>query len=374
MKYQSLSRYLRAFGRNGFRRTAGALALFLLLPAAAAAYTIVLRGGRRVEIPATFTVTKWTLTYEAAPGINVTLQMATIDIPATERANNEPPGALLRRAELSPKAAGAKVAQPRATRRELTRQDIENARAARARSEREYERRRAELGLPSLEETRRRAEEETRRLGELSRQAQAEEAQAESYWRARAGELRTEMAALDAQISYVRARLAETPEFPTSLGAYTFVSTVAPFPHSRFPVARFPVVTGSPGFMRGPNPGVPQAGFLAFGGIAAQGHVPLAPGLLHRPVGPRFTHRGFPHVGFPRGGFGRRGFPRHGRVAPGAALVGVPYGGYDYSGERANLVSRLHELEAARAGLQARWRQLEEDARRAGAPPGWLRE
>jgi hypothetical protein len=369
MKYQSLSRYLRAFGRNGFTRPAAALALCLLLPVAASAYTIVLRSGRRVEIPATFTVTKLTLTYEAAPGINVTLQMATIDIPATERANNEPAGALLRRAGQSPKADGVKVAQSRAPRRELTRQDLESARAARARSEQEYERRRVELGLPSLEETRRRAEEETRRLGELSRQAQAEEAQAESYWRSRASELRAEMAALDAQIGYVRARLAETPEYPTSLGSYTFVSTVAPFPHSRFPVARFPVVTGNPGFMRGVNPGVPQAGFMAFGGIAAQGHVPVAPGLLHRPIGP-----GFPHGGFPRRGFGRRGFPRHGRIAPGAALVGVPYNGYDYSGERANLVSRLHELEAARAGLQARWRQLEEDARRAGALPGWLRE
>src|SRR5829696_7732096 len=103
MKYQSLSRYLRTFGRNGFTRWATrlalALALALLLPVLASAYTVVLRGGRRVEIPATFTVTKWTLTYEAAPGINVTLQMATIDIPATERANNEPAGALLKRAE-----------------------------------------------------------------------------------------------------------------------------------------------------------------------------------------------------------------------------------------------------------------------------------
>jgi len=312
-----------------------------------------------------FTVTKWTLTYEAAPGINVTLQMATIDIPATERANNEPAGALLKRAERPAAAKGAAtLAQSRPPRRELTRQDIESARLARARSEQEYERRRVELGLPSKEETRRRTEEETRRLGELSRQVQADEAQAESYWRARSSELRTEMAALDAQLNYVRARLAETPDYATSLGSYTFVSNVGAFPHSRFPVARFPVVTGNPGFMRGINPGVPQAGFLAFGGIAAQGHVPINPGLLHRRIIPGLPHRGF----------GRRGFPRHGNVAPGAALVGVPYADYDYYGDRANLVSRLHELEATRAGLQARWRLLEEDARRAGALPGWLRE
>lgn len=367
MKYQALSRYLRAFGRNGFTRRAprlvSALALAVLLPVMASAYTVVLRGGRRVEIPATFTVTKWTLTYEAAPGINVTLQMATIDIPATERANNEPAGALLRRASRPATSATgtANLAQSRRPRRELTRQDIESARLARARSEQEYERRRVELGLPSLEETRRRAEEETRRLGEMSRQAQADEAQAESYWRARARELRTEMAALDAQINYVRARLAEMPAFVPTLWGYGGVTGGVPF--SVTPAVRFPIVTGNPGFMRGIKPGVPQAGFLAFGGIAAQGHVPVNPGLLRGPIRPAVPHRGF----------GRRGFPRHGNIAPAAPLFGVPYAD-DYYGERANLVPRLHELEAARAGFQARWRLLEEDARRAGAPPGWLRE
>ncbi|HKQ54200.1 MAG TPA: hypothetical protein VJT74_17620 [Pyrinomonadaceae bacterium] len=328
-----------------------AAALALLLPVMAAAYTVVLRGGRRVEIPENFTVTKLTLTYEAAPGINVTLQMATIDIAATERANNEPPGALLRRADRPPdRPAAATTSKPKTARRELTSQDIENARAARAKSEQDYERRRVELGLPSLEETRRRTEEETRQLAEFSRQAAAEEAQAESYWRARSTELRTEMAALDAQINYVRARLAETPDYPTSIGSYAFITNGATFPHSRFPTTRFPVVTGNPGFMRGVNPGAQTTGFLAFGGGATQGRVLINPG-------------------FPQRGFGRRGFPRHG-----AALVGVPYGGYDYYSDRANLVSRLHELEAAHAALQARRRLLEEDARRAGALPGWLRD
>ncbi len=360
MKYLSFRRYVRVSGRNGFTRALVAAALALLLPVMAAAYTVVLRGGRRVEIPETFTVTKWTLTYEAAPGINVTLQMATIDIAATERANNESPGALLRRADrpATTTTGQASPSRSKTQRRELTSQDIANARAARARSEQDYERRRVELGLPSLEETRRRTEEETKRLGEMSRQATAEEAQAESYWRARSSDLRAEMAALDAQINYVRARLAETPE----IGSYAFITSVGSFPHSGFPTTRFPVVTGNPGFMRGGNPGVPQTGFLAFGGIAAQGHVPINPGLLHRPIRPGLPHRGF----------GRRGFPRHGIGVPAAPFFGVPYAD-DYYGDRANLISRLHEFEAARAALQARWRLLEEDARRAGAPPGWLR-
>jgi hypothetical protein len=353
--YKALRGYLRGFSRNGFTgraaRLISAAALALLLPVMACAYTVVLRSGRRIEIPASFTVTKWTLTYEAAPGINITLQMATIDVPATERANNEPPGALLKRAQQQ--AANPSAAQARAPRRELTKQDIERARRERAKSERDYERRRVELGLPSLEETRRRTEEETKRLGEMTRQAQAEEAQAEAYWRARSTQLRTEIAALDAQINYVRARLAEIPDYG-AVGAYGFITNVVPFFPRHRPVTRFPVVTGHPGFMRGNRPGAQLTGFLAFGGGATQGQVRL--------------NRGFPHRGF-----GRRGIFAPGIIAPVLPVFGAPYSDYDYAGERANLVNSLHELEAARAGLQARWRLLEEEARRAGALPGWLR-
>lgn len=56
---------------------------------------------------------------------------------------------------------------------------------------------------------------------------------------------------------------------------------------------------------------------------------------------------------------------------------GVPIGSitqpFDLS-ERNMLVTRFNELAAARAGLSARWRELEDEARRAGAPPGWLRK
>src|ERR1041384_3311291 len=77
------------------------LAVFAFLFAyaiAASAYTVVMRGGKRIEIPSTFSVTNSTLTYEVSPGIQVTLATAAIDIPATEKANNELPGSFLRRA------------------------------------------------------------------------------------------------------------------------------------------------------------------------------------------------------------------------------------------------------------------------------------
>jgi hypothetical protein len=352
---KALNGYLRGLSRNGFTLRAGRLVcaalLAMLLPLVASAYTVVLRSGRRIEIPASFTVTKLTLTYESAPGINITLLMSTIDVQATERANREPAGALLKRAE-QPSTINMAAKQARPPRRELTKQDIERGREARAKSEQEYERRRIELGLPSLEETRRRTEDETKRMSEQARLSRIEESQAESYWRTRSTQLRTEIASLDARITYVRARLAEIPDYP-AIGTYGFVTGVAPGFPSRHPRVRFPVVTGHPGFMRGNSTNTQGAGFLAFGG-ATQAQIQLYTGLASR-------------------GFGRRGHLAQGIVVPSGTYFGAPYSNYDYSYERTSLVSRLHELEAARAGLQARWRLLEEEARRAGAQPGWLR-
>jgi hypothetical protein len=353
--HQALKEYLRGSAINGFSAFTIRLILIamlaLLLPVAASAYTIVLRSGRRIEIPAKFTVTKLTLTYETTPGINITLLMSSIDIQATERTNNEPVGALLGRAEQQA-IINTKAATARPARRELTKQDIEAARQARQRSEQEYERRRIERGLPSLEETRRRTGEETKRLSEAARQSGVEEAQAEAYWRTRSTGLRAEIATLDAQVNYVRARVSEIPEY-AGFGNYGLISGVSPGFHSRQPRVRFPVVTGNPGFMRGNNQSIQGAGFLAFGG-ATQAKIQLNAGLASR-------------------SFGRRGIIRGGIIAPSGIYRGIPYSNYDYTGERANLVYRLHELETARAGLQARWRLLEEEARRAGAAPGWLR-
>jgi hypothetical protein len=355
--FQVLGGYLRIFGRNEFtgltQRAMCAFLLALLLPVLACAYTVVLRSGRRIEIPAQFTVTPLTLTYETAPGINITLLMLSVDIAATERANGEPAGSLLKHAD-QPAIVNKVSAPPRAQRRELTQADIEAARRARQRSELEYERRRVELGLPSLAESRRRAEEETKRLREQSLQSEIEGKQSEAYWRERASELRTAIAALDAQINYIRERLGEMPDYP-DLGSYTFITSPVPtFPRT-YPVTRFPVAVGHPGFMHGINgTSAPQAGFLAFGGLTAQSQIQL-------------------NAGIPRG-VRRQNFPRaRGLAVPTATFFGVPSSNYDYSNDRAALISLLPGLEAERAGLEARWQELEDEARRAGAQPSWLR-
>jgi len=81
-------------------------------------------------------------------------------------------------------------------------------------------------------------------------------------------------------------------------------------------------------------------------------------GLVNRGT---FRHAGQAGIGGPFG------------VFPNVTVLGSPLQGYDFTNERSELITRFNELAAARAGLSARWRELEEEARRAGVAPGWLR-
>ena len=89
--------------------------VFLALTVSAVnAYTVVMRDGRRVEIPNEFTVTNSTLTYAVSNGFQVTIQLNAVDIAATERANNEGHGSLLRKAN-APKVPVESASQKRCT-------------------------------------------------------------------------------------------------------------------------------------------------------------------------------------------------------------------------------------------------------------------
>lgn len=334
------------------------LSLILFVSATACAYTVVMRGGRRVEIPAQFAVTKTTITYEVSPGIYVTLQMTTIDIPATERANNELPGSLLKRAE-GPMSAPRTNAVPQLSgtgekRRVVTDRDLARFKRARLESEAAYEKRRIELGLPSLEESRRRSLQETESFRRELAERQSEEMQAESYWRARANDLNTEIAATDAQIDFVRARISETPR--NSNTSVTVVSGGL-FPFGRRGFNR-PVHQGygrqRSGVFAAPSSGAQITGRSGFG-IGAMTDQSYA-GYTNMPYS--YRSRAF--------------FPPFGALSS-TSVFGDPYQSIDSSSQRSDLVSWLDNLIAHRAGLQARFRMLEEEARRAGVPPGWLR-
>lgn len=329
--------------------------LVCLVTATVSAYTVVMRGGRRIEIPSSFVVTTSTLTYEVSVGVQVTLNLAAIDIPATETANNELPGSLLRRAPaastesqlLADKEASATPPSTRPLRRTVTNSDLESSRRRRLDAELAYERRRKELGLPSVEESRRQAALESDSIATELEQSRTLEKESETYWRARATELSTEIAALDAQIRFVRSQLDE-PLFSGVNGSFASVTSVVPF--LSFGNSGRRNAFGSrgvhPRVFAAPRNGAQLGGRVVFGGGATRGQVLLNPRRFDRS-----RQFGSPVFAWPNS---------------------VAWQPYDIS-ERSQLITQFNELGAARAGLSARWRELEDEARRAGAPPGWLR-
>ncbi|HET6980172.1 MAG TPA: hypothetical protein VFI24_27815 [Pyrinomonadaceae bacterium] len=178
-------------------------ALFLFLTVSVVnAYTVVMRDGRRVEIPNEFTVTNSTLTYDVGKGIQVTLQLTTIDVAATERVNGEAQGALLQRvATMQEPVDNAPQTRRSTATRTITNANLEKYRRERVASEREYEDRRKELGLPSMEERRQEvAAIEDRTLQQVRSMREREEA----LWRSRAEAFRAEAAANEAQFGSLR--------------------------------------------------------------------------------------------------------------------------------------------------------------------------
>lgn len=294
------------------------------------AYTLVMRDGRRVQIPDAFTVTNTTLTYEVSSGIQVTVQLSTVNIYATERANGEAAGSFMSKSSATPTApapTAPATSRPRqATRqtanRSITNADLEEYRRTRVASERAYERRRKQLGLPSQAAGQRELAAVTERTVEQLRNKRDQEQDGEAYWRGRASSLRTEIATNDAQIAFVSQRLEELP-VSYSLGGYD----TGPF--------------GNPGYptVYGPFPNYPN----------------------------------YPVLGNPFPNNRRsRVWNRRGRYPQTNVLI-MPNQNYDYGEERLSLRTQLNELMMQRAALSVRWKEFEEEARRAGAYPGWLR-
>ncbi len=245
------------------------------------AYTVVMRDGRRVEIPNEFTVTNSTLTYQAGNGIQITIQLNMVDIAATERANREAQGSFLMKAN-APKAPVAQTARASA-KRSITNADLEKHRSARV----ESEKRRQELGLPSLEERQREVAAIEDRTVEQVRSMRAQE---EAYWRSRAEAFRAEMAANEAQLQLqsLRQRPEEIP-WSSSFGGFP---AFWPFDGVGFGITggrfgRFRHFQSSPfsGFLA--TPITPFPTFPAFRG--GHGRTFRAPGVRMNP--PRFHRR-----------------------------------------------------------------------------------
>lgn len=364
----------RSYIRHAWLKLSAAGALSLLLAFTASAYTLVFRNGQRMEIPAEFTLTRNTLTYEISPGFNKTLQVALLDVAATERANGQRPGSFFQQKEQP--AAVTQSATGKAT-KTLSNIDLAGIRQRRIASEQAYEKRRLELGLPSVAESRRRQEEESAGVREWLREKARSDARDEAYWRGRARELRTEIASLDAGIHYLRARITEVNESasanrPVITEVYPLWPNDRRGRNGRWGRNRPDRPTFGPGFPY-PN-GYPNGGY---------GN----PNVYGYPNG----GYGNPNVyGYPNGGYGNPnvyGYPNGGYGNPN--VYGYPNGGYGYpngspgypsgpfdnfgnSAEQADLKGRLDEMMVKRAGLAAQWQALEDEARDARIPQVWL--
>ena len=186
-------------------------ALFLIFSVSMVnAYTVVMRDGRRVEIPNEFTVTNSTLTYDVGNGMQVTIQLNTVDIAATEQVNGASRGSFLQRATVM-NVPAQQTPQPTAG-RTITNADLERFRQARV----ENENRRKQLGLPSLEE---RQQEVAAIEDRTLEQVRSMRAQEEAYWRSRAEALRAEAAANEAQFGSLR-RSSDDVRFVDSFGGF----------------------------------------------------------------------------------------------------------------------------------------------------------
>lgn len=319
----------------------------LLFSVSINAYTLVLRGGGRIEIPDDFTVNNAGVTYAKGDGINITVQFTSIDIAATERENKETAGSLLsrigRETKQETQAKVVSLTQGKQATKTITNLDLNAYRIARENNENAYEQNRAATGFPSREELQRRNEEESQKMRALGEQQVQQEEQAESYWRERATSLRTEINVLDAEISYVRARINQEPTYTVF---YSYAPSVR---HTH----------------NAPNTVYePSANSAAQRNFGVRGNVNFGGGQTRGSVG--FNYQSSSVSFYPNNGIDAFGYyPYYGYAPP----FPVRYQSYN----RMQLVSQLQSLEQTRVGLVTRWRLLEDEARRAGAQPGWLR-
>ena len=332
--------------RSFLLRSGIVVSLVCAFAVAASAYTLVFRNGNRMEIPDEFTVTRTTLTYEISPGFQKTILVSLIDINATERANNEPWGSFFKRSQIAQQRAQSSQTPeplPPATpaTRTVTNIDLAAIRERRLESEQAYEKRRLQLGLPTVAETRLRQQEDERIFRSDLRDRAAANSREESYWRGRARELRTEIATVDNQLNYVRTRLTEINESSRVTGSVTQV-----------------------------YPNWPNYDPWSRNGRWRR-RIPQTTPPIFGPQYPYGYPNGYPN-GYPQGQY-PYGYPNQ-YPYPNQNPYGYPTLPYDAdkSIQHADLTRRLDDLLMRRAGLMAQWQALENEARDARVPQIWL--
>lgn len=247
----------------------------------------------------------------------------------------------------------ANLCAAQTARKTVTNADLEKYRQARLKSEADYRANYKKLGMPSPEELEQSRVEKRAEAEENLRQITKQGVRDENYFQTQANELRANIVGVQAEINYLRGQISTLPNRNSILLGSTQIYSggIAPYgnyqSNRNFPRQR----SGAP--IRAPRTLTPR----------------LNPPRVARPPvvnspfpgGVRITTN--PTNVIRRGNYGYRQPNYYGGYYP---PVLVPYAADYNSYERTDLVSRLRELEQAKAGLLAQFELLQDEARRAG--------
>lgn len=224
-------------------------------------------------------------------------------------------------------------------RKSITNASLEKYRQERLKREADYRANYQKLGLPSPEELAEREAEEQKRLDEYTENARLKRKQTEYNLQVRANAIRTEIAATDAEIIYLRGLISRIPNRQTYVSlAYPIFNYVQPNAIS---------IANNGGYYR------------------QNKNIRTTPNVQ---IYQNYLNGNYANVNI---GIGYKNW--HGNIN---LSYGTPYyyGGYAFpyrveqqNYERQELVLRLRLLEQQHAGLFARWNLLDEEARRSDA-------
>lgn len=201
----------------------------------------------------------------------------------------------------------------------VTNGDLEQFREKRLKAERDYRENYEKLGFPSPAELERQNAESKRELAKLARRIEAENAQNENYYLTQANNLLTQIAAVDAQIAYLRGEVNRVPN-----RNYIYSFGYAPY------------------FYRGHQ-------------VVDPNYIQPLPNLANYQIlSSQYPYRNNPSAPI----YHRRHYYPRGYIVP-TVIDNNSY-------QRNDVVSQLRYLEQQRAGLLAEWRILEEEAHKAG--------
>lgn len=188
----------------------------LILPAIAAAYTLVLKDGKRIEVKPQYRIVGELVVFSYPDGHRFSVPLSNVSIEETELANGLMPGSFVKNVTEPPKIGEAPPTnQPqndspfvgRVTKKKITNADFESYKARRLETERELQKR--ELARMASDPTYiPRSSVNTDEVERLAYAMRREQEKAkEEYWRGRTRELLTQFQVVEDQIAIITAQM-----------------------------------------------------------------------------------------------------------------------------------------------------------------------